>query len=133
MSNAYAFTAQELQKLHDDLKAYEARLADYLVSHEGKKDPCYSDLLDTDLELNVIIYNLSGMQLKLEGDNAGNAVATINSAVDNLKATIARKDHVENDLAIAQAALVFVNAILSAQPSEILSAGGAFVSKLKAA
>ncbi len=126
-------TDDEMSALHDDLKAYEAQLATYLLSAAGQSDPNYDNLSNTDIQLNLQIYNLSTAQLQLSGDNAGAAVDAINSAVSNLNAVIAVKTKIATDLGVAQSAVSFVTALLSGNPSSIVSAGGAFVSKLKAA
>lgn len=126
-------TADEMSALHDDLKAYEAQLADYLTSSAGQNDPNYADLAKVDIQLNLQIYNLSITQLQLAGANAGAAVDAINSAVSKLNAVIEAKGKIATDLGIAQSAVTFVVALLSGNPSGIVSAGGTFVSKLKAA
>lgn len=126
-------TADEMTALHDDLKAYEAALADYLSSDAGQNDANYTNLAKTDIQLNLQIYNLSIAQLQLAGDNAGAAVDAINSAVTNLKAAIDKKAGIEKNLAIAQAAVVFVGALLSQDPAAITGAGGPFISALKGA
>jgi hypothetical protein len=125
-------TADEMSVLHDDLKAYEAQLATYLLSAAGQSDPNYDDLSKTDIQLNLQIFNLSTAQLQLAGDNAGAAVDAINSAVSNLNRVIAAKTKIATDLGIAQSAVSFVTAILSGNPSGIVSAGGTFVSNLNA-
>ena len=126
-------TEDEMSELHDDLKAYEAQLANYLSSAAGQNDSNYAGLAKTDIQLNLQIYNLSITQLQLTGANAGAAVDAINSAVSNLKAVIAVKTKIATDLGIAQSAVSFVVALLSGNPSGIVNAGGTFVSKLKAA
>jgi hypothetical protein len=126
-------TAYELSALCDDLKAYEAKLAVYLSSPEGQADPSYLDLARTDIQLNLQIYNLSIAELQLAGANAGAAVDAINSAVSNLNAAIAAKAQIATDLGVAQSAVSFVVAILSGNPSSIISAGSTLVSALKAA
>lgn len=126
-------TADEMSGLHDDLKAYEAMLATYLLSPAGQNDPNYADLAKTDIQLNLQIYNLSIAQLQVAGANTGAAVGAINSAVSNLNAVIAEKATIASDLGIAQSAVSFVVALLSGNPSDIITTGGTFVSKLKAA
>jgi hypothetical protein len=133
VANEYTYTEAELDKLHDDLKAYEIKLATYLSTDAGKQDNNYSSLQELDIQLNLQIYNLSNMQLQLAGDNAGSAVSAINSAVSNLNAVIAKKEAVARDIAIAQAAVSLVVAITARNPSAIIAAGGALVTKLRAA
>ena len=126
-------TADELSTLCDELKDFEAQLATYLSSQAGQTDPNYLDLAKADIALNVQIYNLSNTELKLEGDNAGAAVDTINSAVSNLNSVIAAKAKIATDLGIVQSAVTFVVAIASGNIGNIISTGGAFIGKLKAA
>ena len=126
-------SAEELDELHDDLKSYEAKLAAYLSSDASQNDPNYTSLAKTDIQLNLQIYNLSTAQLQLAGANAGAAVDAINSAVGNLKATFETKSMIEKDLDIAQSAVAFVVALLTQNPSAIVSTGGEFVNRLKAA
>jgi hypothetical protein len=133
MANEYKYTDDEMNKLQGDLKVYEAKLSGYLDSPDGKKDPNYTKLADSYIELETAIYNVSIKQLQLAADAAGKVVSAINSAVDNLNAAIAARESVAKDLAVAQAAVSFVTAIVSQNPSAIVSSGGALVSSLKAA
>src|ERR1039458_9125630 len=116
-------TAEELQELHDDLKAYEVQLAAYLDSSAGQNDPNYAALTKADIQLNLQIYNLSVTQLQLAGANVGSAVDAINSAVSTLNTAVANKAKVATALAVVQAAVGFVVALLSKNPSTIVSAG----------
>jgi len=125
-------TEDEMDELHDELKAFEAQLANYLSSEAGEKDPNYTSLTKMDIQLNLQIYNLSINQLQLAGENSGAAVDAINSAINNLKEVIAVKAKIATDLGVAQSAISFVTALLSGNPSSIVNAGGTFVSKLKA-
>jgi len=126
-------TQDEMNELHDELKAYEAQLATYLASDEGQNDQNYADLTKTDIQLNLQIYNLSIKQLQIAGDNAGVAVDAINSAISNLKGVIAEKAQIAKDIGIAQSAVSFVTALLTANASNIVNTGKDLVSKLKAA
>ena len=126
-------TQEEMNELHDELKAYEAQLATYLASEEGQSDQNYAVLTKTDIQLNLQIYNLSIKQLQIAGDNAGAAVDAINSAISNLKGVIAEKSQIAKDIGIAQSAVSFVTALLSANASNIVNTGKDLVSKLKAA
>jgi hypothetical protein len=125
-------TPDELQQLHDDLKSYEVQLAAYLDSATGQGDPNFSALAKADIQLNLQIYNLSITQLQLVGDNVGTAVDAINAAVGSLTAAVAARAKVATALGAVQAAVAFVVALLSENPTTIISAGGTLVSALKA-
>ena len=58
-------SADEMNALHNGLKAYEAHLSDYLFSTEGANDPNYDDLSTTAIQLNLQLANLSTFQLQL--------------------------------------------------------------------
>ncbi|MGA8863254.1 MAG: hypothetical protein WB444_05535 [Gallionella sp.] len=126
-------TDEEMSELHDELKAYEIQLATYLSSSDAANDPNYAVLTKADIQLNLLIYNLSVQQLEIAGDNAGAAVDAINGAISNLKVVIATKNNIAKNLGIAQSAVSFVTALLSGNASTIVSAGSDFINKVKTA
>jgi|HubBroStandDraft_4_1064222.scaffolds.fasta_scaffold77887_1 hypothetical protein len=123
----------EIDELHDDLKAYEVLLAAYLASPAGQGDPNYVPLAKADIQLNLQIYNLSVAGLNIAAANAGQAVDAINSATAALNKVVQQKAKIATDLKIVQAAVSFVTAIVSVNPSQIISTGGSLVSTLNAA
>jgi hypothetical protein len=126
-------TLPEIDELHDDLKAYEVLLAAYLASPAGQADPNYVQLAKADIQLNLQIYNLSVAGLNIAAANAGQAVDAINSATAALNKVVEEKAKIATDLKIVQAAVSFVTAIVSVNPSQIISTGGSLVSALSAA
>jgi hypothetical protein len=126
-------TLPEIDELHDDLKAYEVLLASYLASPAGQADPNYVQLAKADIQLNLQIYNLSVDGLNIAAANAGQAVDAINSATAVLNKVVQEKAKIATDLKIVQAAVSFVTAIVSVNPSQIISTGGSLVSALSAA
>lgn len=126
-------TADEMRALHDELKAYEENMTSYLSSLAGQNDANYDALSDAAIQLNVQILNLSTLQLQLAATNAGAAIDAINAAVSNLNVAIAAKDTIATDLGFAQSTVSFVTALLSGNPSTIISTGNTLISKLKTA
>jgi hypothetical protein len=125
-------TPAEIAELHDDLKAYEQTLANYLASPAGQADPNYVQLAKADISLNVQIFNLATAGLQIAAANAGAAVDAMNAAVAQLNAVVAAKAKIATDLAGVQSVVTFVLALLSRNPSTIINAGGAMVTALKA-
>jgi hypothetical protein len=124
-------TPDETAALHDELKAYEIQLASYLASPPGQADPNYVQLAKADISLNIQIYNLSIAELAFAAANAGAAVDAINVAITQLNAVVAAKARIATDLAAVQAVVSFVVAVVSENPTAIISAGGAVVTALK--
>jgi hypothetical protein len=125
-------TPEEVDRLHDDLKAYEIQLAQYLSSPEGASDPRFPQLTQADISLNVQIFNLSIAQLQIAGASAGAAVDAINGAVEQLNVVVKAKEKIATDLKVVQSVLAFVAAILSRNLSNIISCGKDVVATIKA-
>jgi hypothetical protein len=123
---------EELDQLHDDLKAYEIQLAQYLSSAQGPNDPQFARLTQADISLNVQIFNLSITQLQIAGASAGAAIDAINGAVEQLNVVVETKEKIATDLKLAQAVLAFVAAILARNVNGIISSGKDVVTAIKA-
>jgi len=126
-------TPEELQELHDDLKAYENNLATYLLTPAAQDDPNFDELSKFDIALNVAIYNLSTQSLQLAADNAGQAIDAINSATSALDTEIKQKADIAKNLTVVQSVVTFVTALLSENPSNIIKSGVDLAGALKAA
>lgn len=124
-------STDEMNELHDDLKAFEAQLAVYLLSPEAQQDPDFIELSKLDIQLNLGIYNLSIAKLQLAGIGAGQAVDAINAAVADLNAAIDEKAAIEKDLALVQSAVSFVVALSSGDVQRIIKDGETFANRIK--
>src|ERR1700683_1603711 len=71
--------------------------------------------------------------LHIAAGNAGAAVDAINSAVAELNAAARQKAKIATDLKVVRAAVSFVSAVFSVNPSQIISTDGALISALKGA
>ncbi len=123
-------SADETLALATELKAVQNKLHDYIQSPAGKTDPNLSQLIDQDLAFLEALSQLYGEAIQILGQDAGKAVDTINHAVENLKAAVARRAEITRDVAVLTAIINFAVSIPTGQPAGIISTGMALVNAL---
>ncbi|RKE24334.1 hypothetical protein B0G76_8216 [Paraburkholderia sp. BL23I1N1] len=115
--------AAAIQNLVDEINSIEQNLRSYLKTPAGQADSNFKQLVQYDFELINYVSNLEGQLIVIAGNEADQAVAEINSSIQELKDAVATASQIQNAVDVVASIVALVAAISTGNPASIIQAG----------
>ncbi|CAJ4549941.1 Uncharacterised protein [Burkholderia pseudomallei] len=115
--------AAAIQNLVEEINAIEQSLRDYLKTPTGQNDPNFKQLVQYDFQLINYVSDLEGQLIVIAGNEADQAVTTINDSIRELKIAVTTAGQIQTGVNVVASIVALVAAITTGSPGAIIQAG----------